>query len=180
MERYLKSTTIYMVTGILTIFGADTNRTDKQSAKDEGGLDIPLSKLIPGALAFPESKILDLKFKGKTWDSQKSLVSFVAPDERVLAVQYRRVAFKAFASKTVGEARLKKGKWKVMDGEKDRDNAGDIKDIVEAILEDVMIEGVKGDLECDEDDIWVIEGKEGDVNVFAFAAEEGGKADEQE
>lgn len=49
MEKCLKSTTIYMVTGILTIYGADVTRTDKGSAQTEGGPDVPLSKLIPAA-----------------------------------------------------------------------------------------------------------------------------------
>jgi len=173
MEKYLQSTTIYMVTGILTIYGAEVARTDKGSAQTEGGLDVPLSKLIPASQAFPGSNILDLKFRGKTWDSQKSLVKFVAPDERILAVQYRRVSFKAFASKTVGEAQLQKGKWKVLGAEGYRDSSGNIKDVIDATLEGVGLDDVKRDLECEDDNIWEIVAEDSsEVGIFAFAEAE--------
>lgn len=170
MEKYLKSSTIYMVTGILTIYGAKTTKTDKGSAQTGGGVDIPLSKLIPAAQAFPGSKILDLKFKGKTWANQGSLVKFVAPDERILAIQYRRVSFKAFASKTVGEAQLQKGKWKVMSAEGDRDSSGNIKDEIEATLDSVELDDAKRDLDCEDDDIWQFVAEEdNEAGIFAFA-----------
>jgi hypothetical protein len=175
MEKYLKSTTIYMVTGILTIYGAEVTRTDKGSAQTAGGLDVPLSKLIPAAQAFPGSNILDLKFKGKTRDSQKSLVKFVAPDERILAVQYRRISFKAFVSKTIGEAQLQRGKWKVLGAEGYRDSSGNIKDVIDATLEGVGLDDVKRDLECEDDDIWEIVAENGsEAGIFAFAEVEDG------
>ena len=102
----------------------------------------------------------------------------MAPDERILAVQYQRMTFKAFANKVVGEAQLKKGKWKVLGAERDRDSSRNIIDEIEATL-GVGLDDVRRDLECEDDDIWeIIAGDNGEVGIFTFAEVEDGNDEE--
>jgi nucleoside phosphorylase len=115
LEKYLKRGTICMVVGLHTISDAAVSLNVSETS-----------------LQHTESSN-----SSSTGSSFFTVASFVAPDERIIAVQYRKIQFEPFSSKRVDQAYLQKSsRWKLYGVDRDdREN-----DAVEADL--------KGDTNC--------------------------------
>ncbi len=140
-----------MVTGIQTVFDAMVSKGENKIRETGGGLQILLSELLPGA-SFPRQELLDFKFSGKTWDNQNDLVTFMSPGERIVGIQYRRLGFRLFHSKTLDNATLKEGKWwkRLTSNDKTRGKEGG--DAIEVHLEDFSKADIDKEIEEEDDD----------------------------
>ena len=104
---------------------------------------------------------IDARVGGVHESSTSRSTQYVAPGEQVYAVQYRKVQFQWFSSRTVDNAELEKGcRWKVYTNyrsvSEDTEN-----DVVEATLGEGLCEGDRGheleelDVKVDGDDLFV-------------------------
>ncbi|KAH7360967.1 hypothetical protein BKA65DRAFT_494353 [Rhexocercosporidium sp. MPI-PUGE-AT-0058] len=109
----LTGSDIYMVVGLHTLQDASISLNRDVSTEAGAKIQAPIADtLAPGLAAVPGVKeALDVKLEG-THTSKSSLgASFVAPGERIIAVQYQKVAVKMLSSKGIkglADARLKK------------------------------------------------------------------------
>ncbi|EPE31136.1 hypothetical protein GLAREA_04103 [Glarea lozoyensis ATCC 20868] len=112
----LTGSEVYMVVGLHTLQDASIGLDCAASSEAGATLQAPIAdSLLPGASAIPGAA-LDAKFEGGV-NSKSSLgASFVAPGERIIAVQYQRVKFQMSSSKSpkgIADAILdKKTVWK--------------------------------------------------------------------
>jgi hypothetical protein len=153
IEKHMKRSTIYMISGIQTVFDAKVEKSGDGKSQTGGGIQILLSQFIPGG-TFPGQELLDLKFSGKVWDNQHTLVTFMSPGERIVGIQYRRLGFRLFYSKNLREAALKEGKWwmRLTSDGKSRGEEVDVKDAVEIFLEDFSKEDIDRENKEEEED----------------------------
>jgi hypothetical protein len=151
IEKNMVRSNIYMVSGVQTVFDAKVVKGEDGKSETGGGLQILLSELLPGA-SFPGQELLDFKFSGKTWDNQGTLVTFMSPGERIVGIQYRRLGFRPFHSKTLGDAALKEGKWWKRLTSDDKTRGKEEEDAIEVCFGDFNKADIDKENEEEEDD----------------------------
>jgi hypothetical protein len=95
LEKYLVKGVVSMVVGLHTVRDAAVNLCREAAAQ------LPTDTLPAGSgwVIFGRDSVSD--------------ASFIVPDERIVAVQYRKIQFKVFSSKTVDKAFLQQSNcWK--------------------------------------------------------------------
>jgi hypothetical protein len=69
-----------------------------------------------------------------------AVYAFIAPGERIIGVQYRKVIFSLFSNVDVEKAKLDGNEWVMFLGDRDfRDGLGDTADVLGADLEESLI-----------------------------------------
>lgn len=127
---------VYMVVGLHTLQDASIGSSRDASAEVGGILQPPTDiPMAAGPSISPEVKdVLDIKLDGGHKSKSSLGVSFVAPGERVIAVQYQKIAFKMFSSKgskSLNDARLRgKTVWRSFGAAR----SGTDLDTIEALL----------------------------------------------
>lgn len=93
------------------ILGAD------KANEISGQLEMPISAaLAAGGIVLPIGGITDPKFSVKREKIQGTKLQFVAPVERICALQYRKVVYKWFSSRDLDQAVLDKdNRWITFD-----------------------------------------------------------------
>jgi hypothetical protein len=166
IEKTLKHFPIFLVVGIITVKEAVVTQTEHRSRQISAGAYVPISDVVTHGVSTLVAPVvgdsLAVRFEGSTGHAKLQQFSFIAPGERVIGVQYRKVKFNLFSSNKVDNSFLEKNphRWVMLLG---GDRAGS-NDILEADLEEDM--GVD-DLELD-DDPEVIDGGE---ETIAFIEE---------
>ena len=162
IERTLKHSPIFLVVGLVTVTQAKVRQTQHESTQVSTDATVPVTEIVThGVGAVLPPGIGDaLNFGGViSLDHQKvARASFIAPGERVIGVQYRKVKFQLFSSNKVETSFLENNpnRWvKLLGG-----NRGGYKDILKADLEDtktledlelqVDSEVIEGDVEDEE------------------------------
>jgi hypothetical protein len=130
----------YVITGLRTLFDGEIKQNQSSSNSSGGGVQIPLGAILAGGLD-PTLGLVDVGLKGELGKTAKQQQVYLAPEEQIYAVQYRKIAFKWFSSKSVDAAFLDaKNRWKIL-GEEVRgpeEDDDDEEDIVEADIEDIL------------------------------------------
>jgi hypothetical protein len=143
----LTGSEVYMVVGLHTLQDASIGLDRAASSEAGATLQAPVAdSLIPGASAIPiAGEALDAKLEGGIKSKSSLGASFVAPGERIVAVQYQRVKFNMSSSKSpksIAEAALnKKTIWKSFGSAR----GGTDLDTFEAILVEKMTEDEIGE-----------------------------------
>jgi hypothetical protein len=133
---------IYVVIGYHTTLDA---RIVEQSQKQnvlEGKLQVPVtSALAASGVVMPVGDLPDPKLAGSGGQAEDQKRQFVAKGEQVVAVQYRRLRFRFFSSKSVDKAILaKEARWERYD--RPRYLQSDAEDMLEVGLDDgLLLEG---------------------------------------
>jgi hypothetical protein len=115
LERFLQRGSVSMVVGLHTVKDASVGVDRQATTKIEGEGTIPLNEVaLPGSSMAPGlGSPLDMKMKVSNANNIQTSASFVAPNERIIAIQYRKIEFKPFSSKTADKAFLAKNScWK--------------------------------------------------------------------
>jgi hypothetical protein len=133
---------IYFVVGYRTI--TDARIAARTGAQDLSGgkLVMPVSAgLAAAGIVVPLGSLVDPGLAGSVGHTDDQQKFFVAQGEQIIAVQYRKVCFKWFSSKTADKAALaKKTQWERYDRRRYLHSDGD--NMVEVDLEDdLTLEG---------------------------------------
>lgn len=135
IERALKTHgKIYMIIGYQTVLDAAIQMNDMLDTETTTRLQAPVGAALTAATAIPVlTEVLDSSADMALHKRQKSGQSFVAKGEQIVAIQYRRIHFKFFSSRKVGEDTLENEcRWKYLWDMRGRDPV--VNDLVEASL----------------------------------------------
>ncbi|GFF74333.1 hypothetical protein IFM60648_04166 [Aspergillus lentulus] len=133
---------IYVVIGYHTALDARIVEQSRKQNVLEGKLQIPItSALAASGVVMPFGDPSDPKLTGSDGHAEDRERQFVAKGEQVLAVQYRKIRFSFFSSKSVDKATLaKEARWERYD--RPRYLQSDAEDILEVGLDDdLLLEG---------------------------------------
>jgi hypothetical protein len=114
----LTGSSVYMVVGLHTLQDASVSLNREASTEISGQVQAPITDaMAPGASLLPGvGGASNMKIGGGHTSTNSIGASFVAPGERIIAVQYKKVVFQMSSSKdakTIGNAALeKKTRWK--------------------------------------------------------------------
>jgi hypothetical protein len=154
MEDIMRDCPLFLISGLITVTEAGVQREQKRDMQASSDIEVPIgAALTGGALAaVDQAGVTDVGVNAHGGRLSGESISFIAPGERVVGVQYRKVKFKAFSEKSIDNATLERSpnRWKMFFG---GDRAGE-KDMIEADLQDDLTEG---DLEIDDEEglaIW--------------------------
>jgi hypothetical protein len=134
---------IYVMTGYHTVLDAHIIEQLGEARGFGGKLVIPLSTALAATgVVVPFGDLTDPRLAGiSNWRTEHQRKQYMAQGEQIIAVQYRKVCFSFFSSKSVDKATLAKGtRWERYD--RPRYLQSDWEDMVEAGLEDELpVEG---------------------------------------
>jgi hypothetical protein len=170
IERTLKHCPIFLVVGLVTVTQAKVGLDQHQSTHVSTDVSIPVTEIVThgvGAVLPPGvGDVLNVGVGVTAGQQKAAAASFIAPGERVIGVQYRKVKFELFSSDKVGTSSLENNpnRWVMLLG---GDRGGD-QDILEADLEETM---TPDDLEL-EVDSEVIEGDREDEEIVFIDEQE--------
>ena len=147
IETVLKRFPIFLVTGFLTVTEAEVGRARQQSTEARVTVEVSASDVIsPGAATIGDpADSAGVEFG--VGSDVHSLYSFVAPGERIIGVQYRKLKFKRFSAVNLEKAKLKPNSWVMFLGDRSRKELrSGTADVLEANLEECL---TLDDLELD-------------------------------
>jgi hypothetical protein len=130
------------VVGYRTITDARVAAHTEAQVVSSGKLVMPVSAgLAAAGVGVPLGSLLDPGLARSVGHTDDQQMLFVAQGEQIIAVQYRKICFKWFSSKTADKATLaKKTQWERYDRRRYLHSDGD--DMVEVDLEDdLALEG---------------------------------------
>jgi hypothetical protein len=141
IESTLKDCPIFLVVGLVTVLDAAAKRDSSNARTIAGSTTVPVGEIVTGGA----SAVLPAALGGDTLDvgvsasfghKDSSSSSFIAPGERVIGVQYRKIKFRLFSSRSAESAFLENNpnRWKMFMG---GDRAGS-DDSLEADFEESM------------------------------------------
>lgn len=127
---------IYIVVGYHTALDARIMERRQEQNGLDGKLVVPvLNALAASGVIVPCGDLVDPGLAGSGGRAEDQQRQFVAQGEQIIAVQYRKVCFRFFSSKSVDKATLaKEAKWVRYD--RPRYFQSDGEDVVEVSLED--------------------------------------------
>lgn len=136
---------IYVVIGYHTVLDARIAEHSREQKLLDGNLAIPFSSaLLASGVVVPFGELTDPRLAGSSGQAEDSQRQFVAQGEQIIAVQYRKVRFRFFSSKSVDSATLaKETRWERYD--RPRYLQSDMEDMIEVALDDDL--SLKGDRE---------------------------------
>jgi len=145
LEKVHKYSPVHFAVALITVFDASLNAASEESSKVSLSVTAPLGEVVaPGSSTVPlVGDSLDVQTKIAKERGQNQNAKFLAPGDRIAAVQYRRIKFKGYKSENGDGAFLEKGcRWKKYTGtDVDR---GEGEDILEATLEQKpMLDGLE-------------------------------------
>jgi len=139
---------VFMTVGVHTV--RDARIISRTQASSHVGASAKVSVTAPATLGtlsiIPGTgSTFDAAIEGSAFDKNDSNLSFIAPDEQIIAVQYRKLKFKWFSSRSVDTAFLERGgRWKVRPiGIRESDSRNGVDDLVEVSLNDVSAEELR-------------------------------------
>lgn len=108
---------LYFVVGYHTMLDASVVLGANDTAGVSGNVAVPVSTaLAASGIVLPAGGMLDPKVSATHQEHRGGQVQFVAPGERVCALQYRKVVFKWFSSRDIDKATLEKeNRWRTVD-----------------------------------------------------------------
>jgi hypothetical protein len=127
---------IYVVVGYHTALDARIAQQSREQEGLDGKLVIPLSSVLAtSGVVVPFGDLADPGLAGSTGRAEGRQRQFVAQGEQIIAVQYRKIRFRFFSSKSVDKATLgREARWERYD--RPRSVQSDREDMVEVSLED--------------------------------------------
>jgi hypothetical protein len=139
IEKVLKRFPIFLVTGFLTMTDAAVDRARQQSGQvrltaEVSTGDIGSSGVTAVVGEMPDSVGAEVNAGGQ-FDTH---YSFVAPGERIIGVQFRKLIFNRFSSVDIDKTKLKRNTWVMFLGDRHKGTETSIGDILEANLEESL------------------------------------------
>jgi len=95
----------YMIVGIHTVKDAEVAHNHRNAFETKVSTQLPVDTLAaPGASTIAPGNIIDVDAAAKKWRAIGETSSFVAPGEQGIAIQYCKLKFKWFSSRTFESA----------------------------------------------------------------------------
>jgi hypothetical protein len=138
IEEALKHSPIFLIVGMITVTQAAVDHGQQQATQVSGSVNLSISDVASSGTStvIPSASgdALEVSVGGARARQMHSTASFIAPGERVIGVQYRKVKFRLFSSNKVESSFLENNpnRWVVLFG---GDRSGS-DDIIEADLQD--------------------------------------------
>jgi hypothetical protein len=141
--------------GFVTVTQAQVDRDQHKSKELHAAAEVPITAIMTSGVGamFPRGNTSDVGVSISGGTTETSATSFLAPGERVIGIQYRKLHFELFSSSKVDTASLKPNQWVMFFG---GDRSGS-NDVLEADLEDSVD---ADELELMEDDYDALFGEE--------------------
>jgi hypothetical protein len=136
---------VYLVVGYHTLLNAQFSQRNESALQGSGQAQISVGALAgEGADDALANGILDAGLSGARHESHTHQRCFTAPGEQIYAVQYRKVDFKWFSSRSVDNAFLESNNrwkifWEVRGKQNDENN----------VLEADVVDGIDFERACD-------------------------------
>ncbi|PWI64511.1 hypothetical protein PCL_09592 [Purpureocillium lilacinum] len=130
---------LFFVVGYYTMLDANIILGAEESQGVQGQVEVPVSAaLAAGGIVLPVGGITDPKVSAKYEESQGAKIQFVAPGERICALQCRKVVFKWFSSGCIDKAKLDRdNRWHTLSTLRDLRGRKDSEDdVLEVELDD--------------------------------------------
>jgi hypothetical protein len=148
LETVLKRFPIFLVTGFLTVTEAQVGRARQRSSEVQLSAKVSASDVASSGATtvvgnMPDQIGVELNAGSKV----SCLYSFVAPGERIIGVQYRKLRFNRFSAVDVEKAELKSNSWVMFSGDRCHKGISAGPGYVEANLEESL---TVDDLELEE------------------------------
>ncbi|KAH7109974.1 hypothetical protein EDB81DRAFT_736394, partial [Dactylonectria macrodidyma] len=106
---------VYLVCGFKTLTDASVSHSSKKSRSTDVSADGVVASIATAAAGVPLPVPGDLGAAVRRGNGSGETLAYTAPGERVFAVQYRRIRFAWFSSRSVDSAYLEKdNRWKSM------------------------------------------------------------------
>jgi hypothetical protein len=146
---------LYFVVGYHTMLDANVvlGATDNSGIGGEAAVPVSLAVTASTGIVLPAAGMLDPKVTLKMQEQRQGKVQFIAPGERVCAIQYRKVVFKWYSSRDLNKTTLEKeNRWRAVDTLRQVRKEGEVEgeDVVEVDLEDEQEGGDSiGDVDSD-------------------------------
>lgn len=136
IEETLRDSPIFFVVGLVTVTQAKGDSDHSRSSDYKSSAEIPVSSLVSSGVTdiLPGANWLDVGGAFSVGNQSKNASSFIAPGERIVGIQYRKLHFHLFSKNKVEEATLNPNQWSMFLG---GDRSGS-DDILEADLQDSM------------------------------------------
>ncbi|KAH8799411.1 hypothetical protein F5884DRAFT_686845 [Xylogone sp. PMI_703] len=128
---------VYIVVGYHTMLDANVVLGGDETKDISKQVQVPISAaLAAGGVILPVGGITDPKFSAKHEESRGAKLLFVAPGERICAVQHRKIVYKWLSSRDLNRAVLgKENRWKSFSSLREATNKAD-NDVLEVELEE--------------------------------------------
>lgn len=131
--RGLHSSSVYLVCGLKTLTDAEVAVSRAGGARVEVSAGVPAAALLAGVAGVPgllstglSDAELDLSVGLSLADEHGQTTGYTATGEQVFAVQYRKIKFSIFSSRSVDKAYLERGhRWKSFLGARAGDGVDD-------------------------------------------------------
>jgi hypothetical protein len=152
IEDTLKHFPIFLVVGLLTVTEAEIERAQQKSAELRAGVEVPVTEIVASGATtpIPDADVANVGIEIEAGVQAHSLYSFIAPGERIIGVQYRKLHFSLFSAVNVEKSNLEENRWVMFLGDRDhRGVLGEKGDVLEADLEESL---TMDDLELDDRD----------------------------
>ncbi|KAF9768282.1 hypothetical protein IL306_014415 [Fusarium sp. DS 682] len=112
LERFLSRTDVYLVVGLHTIESAEVNAASTSVHQNDISAHIPVTQVATAA-GVPLRNALDVQMSAESTKGNDTAASFVAPGERIVRVEYRKIRFRRFYSRDANHAQLQSAsRWK--------------------------------------------------------------------
>jgi hypothetical protein len=130
---------VYMVVGIITLTDAKIVNTIDTTTGTQGTIEVPVANaLMSGASSVvqtPISDLLESSIGGGRLTQNAANIGYVAPGDRIIAVQYRKVRYEWAKRRSVETAFLQRGNRWIVHGPGNRsDVTGEDDDVVDVDL----------------------------------------------
>ncbi len=156
---------VYMVVGLIALKDTTVVRTFETNSVIQGEAQAPITEIVSSGLALlmpgAIGSILDSGMGGGRAAGRAIGARYFAPGDRIMAVQYRKVRFSWFSSRSMDKAYLEKGNRWIIDSSLARSEYEDDEDVIMAELEDITVE----DIETQTKEVFEI-GEDGDQFVL--------------
>ena len=138
---------IYLVTGFLTLQNANVEQHGLKKAQAVAKATVPLGEAARAATGVSPGSAANITLAGEHNTSQGNDAKFKAQREQICSVQFQKLGFRWYSSRTVDKAALERNAvWKAYRTFRGEDPEEQL-DIVEALLQEDDFEGFDGPFE---------------------------------
>jgi hypothetical protein len=120
LENYVyKKRTAYMVVGLITVLDPKVKADGTTTGEISASADVPLGETVaPGSSLVPVGESLDIELRVHAQAARTENAKFMAPGDRIIGVQYRKLRLRGLKKKQVTSAVLaEKAHWETYLGD---------------------------------------------------------------
>jgi len=121
LEKHVyKKRTAYMAVGLITVSDPSVKTDKEKSGEIKASAVAPFGEIVlPGSSALPQGDSMDIKLQLHARNARTENAKFMAPGDRIVGVQYRKLRLRGLKKDQVGTADLDEhARWETYFGDK--------------------------------------------------------------